>query len=376
MLQLTQPLDGHVCLSCRRNLQRSVPHPRFASAATAEASSSSFETSEPPPTQINTAQAQPRPTYQLHAGIVLSRAPTLTRPLHPFERAFFLYQRRLNERLALPFTRYFYFKKGTPADLEWKRKVKERHTPARDIGVYNPYAKEGWDDEVRVGDKLGEELEDETRRRLIHDVQGGVVGATGSTEAGVGAAPELLESGETAAGKGDQAQTPVDPVALVPSRRRGQDVEKPMDRITQADREGDFKSLDRMGWRTLYLLVKGKDGMWTFPSARLAAKENLRQVSHRRSIYGVWNLIDTFAGRRTSVGAVCGTEYEHLVRRRSADRTLCLDIQASARECGEQNTRSRGKGILPQGTNHGRTSGSHQERPWVTRAQVAYKRGD
>lgn len=278
MLELTRPLDGHVCLSCRRNLQRSIPHPRSASAATAEATPSSAETSEPPPTTIDTAQAQFRPTYQLHAGIVLSRAPTLTRPLLPFERAFFLYQRRLNERLALPFTRYFYFKKGTPADLEWKRKVKERNTPARDIGVYNPYAKEGWDDEIRVGDKLGEELEEETRRRLIRDAQGDVVGITGGAEAGVGAAPELLESGEPGASKSDHAQKAVDPVALVPSRRRGQDVERPMDRTTQADREGNMKSLDRAGSRTLYLLVKSKDGAWKFPSSRLAAKENVRQV--------------------------------------------------------------------------------------------------
>ena len=68
--------------------------------------------------------------YTLKAGILLSRPPILTRSLHPFEKAFFFYQKRLQERLALPFTRYFYFKKDTPADTDWKIKAKLRNGAA------------------------------------------------------------------------------------------------------------------------------------------------------------------------------------------------------------------------------------------------------
>ena len=55
-------------------------------------------------------------------------------------------------------------------------------------------------------------------------------------------------------------------------------VEKPMPRVTEADKMGDVKSLNRLLQRTLYLLVKGAKGGWTFPTAGLAAKEDLHKV--------------------------------------------------------------------------------------------------
>ena len=181
----------------------------------------------------------PSPSYLIQAGVILSRPPLLTRPLQPFEKAFYLYQKRLNERLVLPFTRYFYYNKDTPGEVEWKRKIKERLTPARDIGVYNAYGKEGWNDEVLMGNKVAEE-EDQVEA-LVRDAE-----STGAT----------LAEGE------------------VEVKRQ---VERPLPRETEADRTGDVRSLERSLARTLYLVVKGPWG-WRFPCSRLVGREDLARV--------------------------------------------------------------------------------------------------
>lgn len=127
-----------------------------------------------------------------------------------------------------------------------------------------------------MGEGLGEDLDGETRRRLVGDLEDD--GSGKGMLPGTGAAPALGGEGEKGALKGGEGQKTVDPVAPV-KKRRGAEVEKPMSRITKADEEGDMKSLDRVGWRTLYLVVKLADGRWIFPSARLVGRENLRQVS-------------------------------------------------------------------------------------------------
>lgn len=173
---------------------------------------------------------------------MLSRPPILTRDLTPFEKAYFLYQKRLNERLALPFSRYFYYQKGTPGDVEWKRKIKERQTPARDIGRYNAYAKEGWNDEVLMGAKESEP--EEQVEALLRDAEV-----------------------EVPQGEGDEG-----------AEVKRQVVAKPMPRVTEADKIGDTKSLDRLLQRTLYLVVRKRDGRWWFPSDGLKSKESLHTV--------------------------------------------------------------------------------------------------
>ncbi|KAI4221539.1 MAG: hypothetical protein L6R36_006831 [Xanthoria steineri] len=234
--------SSHICKTCRLSLHQQ----RLASTATASAAHAG--PIEPPPSGAalpsNTPSSSLRTTYKVKASILLSRPPLLTRDLTPFEKAYFLYQRRLNERLAMPFSRYFYYQKGTPGDVEWKRKIKERLTPARDIGVYNAYAKEGWNDEVPVGAK---ESEPETQvDALLRDAE-----------------VEVL------------------------TREEGQEVkkhkvEKPMPRTTEADRVGDTKSLDRRLQRTLYLVVKeGKEGKWWFPNDVLVGKESLHTAAER-----------------------------------------------------------------------------------------------
>jgi 8-oxo-dGTP pyrophosphatase MutT (NUDIX family) len=57
-------------------------------------------------------------------------------------------------------------------------------------------------------------------------------------------------------------------------------IERPLTRITEADRKGDQRRLDRKLNRTLYLVVKreGAYGGWGFPSGRVEGRENLHQV--------------------------------------------------------------------------------------------------
>lgn len=68
-----------------------------------------------------------------------------------------------------------------------------------------------------------------------------------------------------------------------------EEVERPMPRITEADKTGDLKSLDRRLEKTLYLLVKRGKGQWEFPKSMLQKNESLHTVSQytiRLSILG------------------------------------------------------------------------------------------
>ena len=172
---------------------------------------------------------------------MLSRTPRITRDLTPFEKSFYFYQRRLNERLALPFTRYFYFKRGTPAEVEWKRSLKERQTASRDIGKYNAYSKDAWNDELLVGAKESEP--EHQIEALVKDAEG-----------------YLSKESVDGASKKDE-------------------IPRPAPRVTEADLKGDTKSLDRLLQRTLYLLVQVKEGYWKFPSVDIQmGQETLREV--------------------------------------------------------------------------------------------------
>ncbi len=87
------------------------------------------------------AAAPPRPTaaippalYKIKSSIILTRPPLLTRDLSAFETAFFLYQKRLNERLTGPFVQQVYFKDETAAALDWRIKLQERRgTAGKDV---------------------------------------------------------------------------------------------------------------------------------------------------------------------------------------------------------------------------------------------------
>ena len=250
MRKLTQSGPSRsICKSCLSSLR----HLRLASTASSaafnqEPLSANYDDTSPLPSSSSSTQ----PKYQIQAAVVLSRPPTLTRDLTAFEKAYFLYQKRLNERLVLPFTRYFYYQRGSPGDVNWKRQIKERQTPARDIGVYNAYSKEGWNDEVLLGAKESEP--EEYVDALVREAQ---------IEA------ELSEEGE----------------GMI---KKEEIIEKPMPRVTEADKAADTKSLNRALTRTLYLVVKsGKDGKdgerWGFPSSVLKGRESLHTVCIRTS---------------------------------------------------------------------------------------------
>ncbi len=228
-----------MCRRCRARLERRS----YASSAAAVAETPSV-TSKP---TFPSESAAPKVRYQLHTGVVLSRPPLITRDLHPFEKAFFLYQRRLNERLALPFTRYFYIRKGTPADIDWKRKIKQRLTPARDIGVYTPWGKEGWNDELLLG--ASESEPEHQMEALLKD--------------SIIVAPK---KGETVS---EDQIPPVDESL------------RPMSRVTEADKMNDEKSLNRLLQRTLYLLVQDEKQNWVFPTDKLIGRESFHQAAER-----------------------------------------------------------------------------------------------
>lgn len=207
-------------------------------------------------------QPGPRKAYKVLASPVLSRPALLTRELTSFEKAFYLYQKRLNERLALPFTQYFYYSKKTPGIAEWKRKKPARKAAAKDIGVYTAYGDEAWNDELLVADKTSEpanqvealirdaEGKEIVEAKLVGDAEGGEA-VTGDAKQGEGQRKEVGEG----------------------------TVPRPAPRMTDADKANDMKSLSRKLDRSLYLLVKSKDGRWRFPEDRVYGRENLHQVS-------------------------------------------------------------------------------------------------
>lgn len=162
----------------------------------------------------------------------------------------------------MPFSRYFYYKKSTPSDEEWKRKAKVRKTAARDVGVYSAYGKEGWNDEVLVGDATADKQSQV--EALIRDAEGKSIvddKLVGDKDKGGEAVPGNPREGEG-------------------QRRELQkiEVERPMPRLSEADRTNDTKSLSRKLDRSLYLLVKNKEGRWRFPEDRVYGRENLHQV--------------------------------------------------------------------------------------------------
>lgn len=219
-------------------------------------------------TTFSAESTAPKVRYQLRAGVVLSRPPLITRDLHPFEKAFFLYQRRLNERLALPFTRYFYIRKGTPADIDWKRKIKQRLTPARDIGVYTPWGEEAWNDELLLGSR---ESEPEHQMEAL-----------------------LKDSIIVAPKKGETISE--DQIPAVDESHR------PMPRVTEADKMNEQKSLNRLLQRTLYLLVQDEKQNWVFPTDKLVGRENLHQAAERVLIQAAGTNMNTWVVGNVPIG--------------------------------------------------------------------------
>ncbi|KAI1132925.1 39S mitochondrial ribosomal protein L46-domain-containing protein [Nemania abortiva] len=232
--------QASICASCRN--VRFRPY-----SASAEASALA-EAHHLKPTELNPhppVTASRQAEYRIKSGVILTRAPLVTRALTPFENAFFFYQKRLNERLVLPFRHTFYFKKDTALDLDWRIKFKERgRIAAKELGRYYAQGRNAWNDELLVGSTLSNE--ERIRQILLKDAE-----------------LRVTEDGEEAP-----------PEEIVP-------VEQPMDRITEADKTNDIRRLDRALDRTLYLIVQRTDGKWQFPTEDVPTDENLHETAAR-----------------------------------------------------------------------------------------------
>jgi large subunit ribosomal protein L46 len=237
-LTTTSPGNTNLCASCRTT--------RFARTYSAAAEASQLAEAhrlKPQQTTPNPPVTASRKTeYRIKSGVILTRAPLITRELTPFENAFFFYQKRLNERLTTEFRHSMFFKENTVPDLDWKIKLNERSgIAAKELGRYFAKGRNAWNDELLVGSTLSEE--GRIREILVKDAESRV------TEDGVEAKPDEIVR-----------------------------MEKPMDRITEADKQNDVRRLDRKLDRTLYLVVQSGNGTWSFPSDELPTSENVHEV--------------------------------------------------------------------------------------------------
>lgn len=242
---LTFGLSGqasrNVCASCR-NVQVRAYSASVEASTIAEAHHLKPTESHPHPPVTVSRRAE----YRIKSGVILTRAPLITRALTPFENAFFFYQKRLNERLVLPFRHTFFFKKDTAADLDWRIKFRERgEIAAKELGRYYAQGRNAWNDELLVGSTLSSE--ERLRDILLKDAE-----------------LRVTEDGEEAP-----------PDEIVPA-------ERPMDRITEADKTNDIRRLDRALDRTLYLIVQRTDGQWQFPAEDVPTDQQLHEVSQPR----------------------------------------------------------------------------------------------
>ena len=129
--------------------------------------------------------------------------------------------------------------------MDFQRKIKERKSAARDIGQYDAWGPYKWNDELLVG---APESEPEHQLEAILKDE-----------------PDRSASDEF----GNEIPNPNNP----------EDLPRPVSRVTEADRKGDTKSLNRMLQRTLYLVVQNSENKWEFPSAPWQPKESLHYVS-------------------------------------------------------------------------------------------------
>ncbi|RSM15662.1 hypothetical protein CEP52_000600 [Fusarium oligoseptatum] len=274
----------NVCFRCASSSSSAFPRlsARLYSSAAVDATPAATTTDSAPPAAA--AARPPPPPYDVRSGMILTRPPLVTRKLHPFENSFYFYQKRLEERLNTPFITSIYFKPDTARRLDWNVKVQERQgTVAKELGVYSGKSSKAWDDELRVGDQLSDQ--ESIVKALLKDA-----------EARVSDDAELIA-----------------PDDVVP-------VEPPVDRVTEADRKGDVKRLDRQLDRTLYLVVKGKDG-WGFPADVIPKDENLHESAKR--------VLDQAAGVNMNTWVVGRVPVAHVVTKPTLKADGSADLEGN-----------------------------------------------
>ncbi|KAK4092412.1 50S ribosomal subunit L30 [Purpureocillium lilacinum] len=308
--------SSSVCSRCATGQARTWS--RFYSSPAAAEASSTTDAVPPPPAATPATRHAP-PPYDVRSGLILTRAPLLTRRLHPFENAFFFYQKRLEERLNTPFITSIYFKPDTARRLDWNLKVQERQgTVAKELGVYNGKSARAWDDELKVGDGLSSQ--ESMLDSLLRDAEARV---------------------------SDDAEV-IAPEDVVP-------VERPVERETEADRKGDVRRLDRKLDRTLYLVVKGKDGAWGFPADVVPKDENLHEAAQR--------VLDQAAGVNMNTWIVGRVPVAHLV----TEPTLGAD--GSVQSKGHKTFFLKGRIMAGQADLKGNPLG-YTDFKWLTREEL------
>ncbi|CAI1669144.1 hypothetical protein SEUBUCD646_0N00820 [Saccharomyces eubayanus] len=162
---------------------------------------------------------------KIKVGILLSRIPIIIPKINELEKHYYEYQSKLEKRLMWTFPAYFYFKKGTVAEHKF---LSQQNGPiSKKGGIWFP--------------------------KGIPDIKHG---RERSTKQEVN-----LPSSNTAKSAIDKKEHNKD------------DVNRPVipnDKITEADKSNDTKSLERQLSRTLYLLVKDTEGVWKFPNFDLS----------------------------------------------------------------------------------------------------------
>ncbi|XWW97072.1 hypothetical protein V2A60_005053 [Cordyceps javanica] len=318
--------SSSICSRCAAT--RTTPA-RFYSATSVTEPTTTTTTGGPSSSsQLPTSAAAAAP-YDIRSGLILTRPPLLTRPLHPFESAFFFYQKRLEERLNTAFIPSIYYKPDTPRRLDWDLKVRERQgTVAKELGAYHGRSATAWDDELLVGDPLS--APETATASLLRDAQARI-----SDDAEVIAPEDLIEA------------------------------PAPLPRTTEADAQNNVRRLDRKLDQTLYLVVEGKDG-WGFPADVLTESENLHVAAQR--------VLQQAAGVNMNTWIVGRVPVAHLVDEPS------LAADGAVQRKGRKTFFLRGRIMAGQANLEGNPLG-YTDFKWLTREELekelpaAYFRG-
>ncbi|KAJ2159695.1 hypothetical protein GGF46_002820 [Coemansia sp. RSA 552] len=110
-------------------------------------------------------------------------------------------------------------------------------------------------------------------------------------------------------------------------------------RETQADREGDVRSLERKLDRTLYLVVKDSGGKWGFPQSKVQGSEVLHEAA-RRSLkdacggqMSVWSVGRGPIGHHKEAGGTAFFMKGHILAGQAAPKKpLVTDYKWATRE--------------------------------------------
>ncbi|KAJ1978698.1 hypothetical protein H4R33_005916 [Dimargaris cristalligena] len=210
---------------------------------------------------LSTAQESQPATGRVVASLIVQRKPVILPELNKFERTYYAYRDELARREAAPFASEFYFKKGSTSEKEWNQRQKH----------YQSLLKKGWsallaDAEKSVG-------------------TAGLAADSTASESASATTTSSTADGSNSAAKDDATY-------------------KAAPRITQADKDGDLKSLDRALDQSLYLLVKKprQENAWQFPQGGHEGLEFLHRTALRELAEECGTNMDVWALGRGPVG--------------------------------------------------------------------------